>query len=118
MNSEIFRVCDHPLLPQRFSLRSDSLQTDRADSCHCRESAAAFLLPFGLVEIADALFGYDMAYIVAVDHDGGDWHSRLLANLHRVESLNECGNVTLLKGVSPVGLKAVASETEALRKKG
>jgi hypothetical protein len=97
MDPDIFRVRDHPLLAQRFRLRSHSLQTDRADSCHCRESAAAFVLTFGLVEIRDALFGYDMAYIVAVDHDGGDWHSRVLANLHRVESLNECGNITLLK---------------------
>src|ERR1700685_1787611 len=100
MNSDIFRVRDHSLLPQRFSLRSHSLPPDGADSCHRRESAAAFLLTFGLVEISDALFGYNMAYIVAVDHDRGDLHPRVLANLHRVESLNECGNVTFLKGLN------------------
>src|SRR5580658_5958112 len=99
MNSDIFRVRDHPLLPQRFRLRGDSLTTDGADSCHCRESPAAFLLAFGLVEISDALFGYNMAYIVAIDHDGGDGHSCVLANLHRVEGLNKCRNVTLLKGL-------------------
>ena len=61
--------------------------------------AAALLLPFSLVEIRDALFGYDMAYVVAVDHDGGYRHPCLLANLNRVQSLNECRNATALKGL-------------------
>jgi hypothetical protein len=40
-----------------------------------------------------------MAYVVAVDHDGGYRHSGLLANMNRVQSLNECRNATALKGL-------------------
>jgi hypothetical protein len=38
-----------------------------------------------------------MAYVVAVDHDGGYRHSCLLTNMNRVQSLNECRNATALK---------------------
>src|SRR6266403_3259646 len=99
MYSDIFRVCDHSLLPKRRSLRRDCFQSDWTHSCHGCERAAALLLPFGLVEIGDALFGYDMADVVAVDHDRGDWHPCLLADLHRVESVNERRNATFLKGL-------------------
>jgi hypothetical protein len=99
MYSDIFRVCDHSLLPKHHSFRRDCLQTHRAHSCHCREGAATLLPPFGLVEIGDALFGYDMADVVAVDHDRSDWHPCLLADLHRVESVNECGNAAFLEGL-------------------
>src|SRR6266404_8445774 len=99
MYSDIFRVCDHSLLPKRRSLRSDGLQADWTHSCHCCESAAALFLSFCLVEVRDALFGYDVTDVIAVDHDGGDWHSSLLANLHSVESLNERRNATLLKSL-------------------
>jgi hypothetical protein len=37
------------------------------------------------------------AFCVAIDW--GNWHSRLLANLHRVECVNERGNPTFLKGL-------------------
>src|ERR1700693_5337800 len=73
--------------------------TDRANSCHCRECAAALLLPLSLVEVRDALLGYDMAYVVAVDHDGGYWHSCLLANMNRAQKLNKGRNATALKGL-------------------
>src|SRR5258706_13747626 len=99
VNSDIFRVCDHSLLPKCGRLRSDCLQTDWTDSCHCCESAAALLLTFGFVEIRDAFFGYYMAHVVAVDHDRGYWHSGLFANLHRVERFNERRNATFLKGL-------------------
>src|SRR6266403_5501059 len=99
MYSDIFRVCDHPLLPKHHSFRSDSLPPDWADSRDRCQCAAALLLPFRLVEICDALLSYDMADVVAVDHDWGNWHSRLLANLHRVESVNERRNATFLKGL-------------------
>src|SRR4029077_6536572 len=99
MYSDIFRVRNDSLLPKRCSLRRDCLQTHRAHSCYCCERAAALRLPFGLVEIRNAVFGYDMADVVAVDHDWGNWHSRLLANLHRVECVNERGNPTFLKGL-------------------
>jgi hypothetical protein len=99
MDSDIFRVRNDSLLPKRCSLRRDCLQTHRAHSRHCCERAAALRLPFGLVEIRNALFGYDMADVVAVDHDRGDWHPCLLADLHRVESVNECGNAAFLEGL-------------------
>src|SRR5260221_12608821 len=78
---------------------SGLLLTDRSFSCHCRERAAALLLPLSLVEIRDALLGYDMAYVVVVDHDGRYRHPCLLANLNCVQSLNECRNATALKGL-------------------
>src|SRR5882762_3702326 len=99
MHSDIFRVGDHPLLSKRRSLRSDGLQADWTHSCHCCESAAALLLAFGLVEIRDAFFGYNMADVVAVDHDRRYWHSGLLANLHGVQSFNERRNATFLKSL-------------------
>src|SRR6476660_2683068 len=99
MYSDIFRVCDHSLLPKHYSFRSDSLPPDWADSSDRCECAAALLLPFGLVEICDALLSYDMADVVAVNHDRGDWHPCLLADLHRVECVNECGNAAFLKGL-------------------
>src|SRR5258708_2774964 len=95
--SDIFRIGDHSLRSKCDSLRSDCLQTDWTDSCDCGESAPSLLLPFGLVQIRDALFGYDVAHVIAVDHDGGDWHPCLLANLHRVESFNERRNASFLK---------------------
>ena len=89
MYSDIFRIGDHSLLSKRRSFGRNCLQADRAYSRHCCESAAALLLPFGLVEIRDAFFGYDMAHVISIDHDGRDWHSGLLADLHRVEGVNE-----------------------------
>src|SRR5580692_4332212 len=97
VNADIFRICDHSRPPKCGSLRSDCLQTDWTDSCHCGECAAAFFLPFRLVEVRDAFFGNHMTNVVAVDHDGGDWHSCLFANLHRVESFDERRNATFLK---------------------
>src|SRR6266404_587447 len=97
--SDIFRIGDHSLLSKRRRFRRNCLQANRTHSRHCCESAAAFFLPFGLVEIRDALFGYDMAHVISIDHDGRDWHPCLLANLHRVESLNERRNAAFLKGL-------------------
>src|SRR6266478_7194888 len=99
METDYFRVGADSLLQKRCSLRRDCLQTHRAHSCHCCERAAALRLPFSLVEIRNALFSYNMAAVVAVDHDRGDWHPCLLADLHRVESVNECGNAAFLEGL-------------------
>src|ERR1700730_9730180 len=96
--SDIFWIGDHSLLSKRRSFGRNGLQTDRAHSCHRRESAAALLPPFGLVEIRDALFSYDVADVISIDHDGRDWHSGLSANLYRVKCLNERGNTAFLKG--------------------
>src|SRR5882762_9878678 len=99
MYTDLFRLGDHPLLSKLRRFGRNCLQTDRAHSRHCCESAAALLLPFGLVEIRDALFSYDMAHVISIDHDGRDWHPCLLANLHRVESFNERRNAAFLKGL-------------------
>src|SRR5882762_8348531 len=99
MYTDIFRIGDHPLLSKLRRFGRNCLQTDRAHSRHCCESAAALLLAFGFVEIRDAFFGDYMADVVAVDHDRRDWHSGLFANLHRVESFNERRNATFLKGL-------------------
>jgi hypothetical protein len=37
--------------------------------------------------------------VVSVDHDGSNWHPRLLANLHRVESFHERGDTPALKSL-------------------
>src|SRR5260221_4209156 len=97
--SDIFRIGDHSLLSKRRRFRRNCLQANRTHSRHCCESAAAFFLPFGLVEIRDALFGYDMAHVIALDHYGLHLYPSLLAHLHRVESLNERRNAAFLKGL-------------------
>jgi hypothetical protein len=47
-------------------------------------------------QIVGALFGYDMAYVVAANHDRCDGHTCLLTNLDRVQS-HDKGWLSLLK---------------------
>src|SRR5258708_2786761 len=97
MNTDILRIRNHSLLTKRRSLRSDSLQTDRAHSCYCCQCATPSVLPLVLVEIRNPLLVSDMADVVAVNHYRRDGHSRLLADFHRVEGLNEHRDAAFLK---------------------
>src|ERR1700679_3689127 len=98
--SEILRIRDDSFGAQLCRFRCLRFQADRAHSSHRCEGAAALLLPFGFVEICNAFLGDDMTHVISVDHDGGNWHPCLLANLHRVESFHERGNAPALKGLN------------------
>src|SRR6202011_5609792 len=99
VNTDVFGIRHYTPLSERFGLRRDRLQSNRAHSGDRRERATPFLLPFGFIEVSDTFFGHYVADVVTVDHDGGDRHSSLLPNLHGVESLDECRNTALLEGL-------------------
>src|SRR6202044_2689960 len=97
VNSKVFRIGNDTFAPKLRRLGRLGLEANRADTRHRSECPATLLSSLSLVKVGDAFFRDDVAHVIPVDHDRSEWHSCSLADLDRIQRLDECRNTASCK---------------------